>query len=253
MKKNNNNKQQKKSSPAGCLFWIAVILLFIIIFFLNHKNIEEVITSTGFFDLFDRNNTEKPVEIERITGTTTKPEESDNEIVITPVEKEKTVDITVNNTTIEETVKPVIQEPEYNFRDTKLYFIQVNSEGNISLVNIKRKVKYTDSPLTATLSALIAGLTTSELNSGLISLIPDRSVIKGIRISDGTAFINFNENFLFNPFGREGYIGQLKQVIYTATEYSTVKRVQFLIDGDTKKYLGSEAIFIGNPLTRNSF
>jgi spore germination protein GerM len=258
MIKNNSKKRQKKSSPAGCLFWIAVILLFIIIFFLNHKNIEEVITSTGFFEVFDRNETEKSVKIERITGTGTKPEETANEIVIIPVDK--TVDITVNKTILdttdkieEKTAKPIIQEPEYNFRDTKLYFIQVNSEGNISLINLKRKVKYTDSPLTATLSALLAGLTTSELNSGLISLIPDSSVIKGIRISDGTAFINFNENFLFNPFGREGYIGQLKQVIYTATEYSTVKRVQFLIDGESKKYLGSEAIFIGNPLTRNSF
>ena len=103
------------------------------------------------------------------------------------------------------------------------------------------------------MSALLAGLTASELNSGYISLIPDNTKIKGIRVSDGTAFINFDENFIYNSFGREGFIGQLKQVVYTATEYSTVKRVQFLIDGKVQKYLGSEGIFIGNPLSRNSF
>ena len=82
--KKNNKKGQKKSSPAGCLFWIAVILLFIIIFFLNHKNIEEVISSTGFFDLFNKEMQEKPVEIERITGTGENKTEEGREIVITP-------------------------------------------------------------------------------------------------------------------------------------------------------------------------
>ncbi len=250
--KKNNKKTNKKSSPAGCLFWVAVILLFIIIFFLNHKDIEQVISSTGFFNLFDRDTQEKPVEVERITGEREKPVEKGNEIIIEP--ERTAVKPAEPETNTEKVIKPKIQEPDFNFRDTKLYFISVSSDGgDISMINITRKIKYTDSPLTATLDALLAGLTTSEINSGYISLIPDDTRISGIRISDGTAYINFNENFLFNSFGREGYIGQLKQVVYTATEYSTVKRVQFLIEGKVQKYLGSEGIFIGNPLSRNSF
>ena len=250
--KTNNKKKQKKSSPAGCLFWVAVILLFIIIFFLNQKNIEEVISSTGFFDLFNKEAPEKPVEIERITGEKEKPEEKGTEIVITPAAKQE--EPSDPEKTEEKIITPKIQEPDYNFRDTKLYFVSVSSDGgSISMISLNRKIKYIDSPLTATMSALLAGLTTSELNSGYISLIPDNTKITGIRISDGTAYINFSENFLFNSFGREGYMGQLKQVVYTATEYSTVKRVQFLIEGKVQKYLGSEGIFIGNPLSRNSF
>ena len=150
-------------------------------------------------------------------------------------------------------IKTNIPEPEFNFRESRLYFVNVSSEGNINLINLKRKIKYTDSPLTASLTSLLSGLTPSEINSGFISLIPENTKIKSIKIKDGTAFIDFNESFLFNSFGREGYIGQLKQIIYTATEYSTVKRVQILIEGEIKKYLGSEGIFIGQPLTRNSF
>ncbi len=248
-----NRKRQKKSSPAGCLFWVAVILLFIIIFFLNQKNIEEVISSTGFFELFNKNTAEKPVEVERITPEKKKPQEKTTEIVIKTEKKPKKEEKKAVEPE-EKIVKPKIKKPDYNFRDTKLYFVSVDSEGgNISMISINRRIKYTDSPLTATLEALLAGLTTSELNSGYISLIPDNTQISGIRISDGTAYISFNENFLFNSFGREGYIGQLKQVVYTATEYSTVKRVQFLIEGKKQKYLGSEGIFIGNPLSRNSF
>ena len=63
--------------------------------------------------------------------------------------------------------------------------------------------------------------------------------------------MDFSENFLFNSFGLEGYMGQLKQIIYTATEFPTVKRVQILIEGQVKSYLG-EGIFIGNPLTRET-
>ena len=189
--------------------------------------------------------------MERITGIKEKQEETVNEIVITPAEDK--VEITIPDTP-EDIIKPKIQEPDFNFRDTKLYYISVSSDGgSISLISINRKIKYTDSPLTATLKGLLAGLTTSEINSGYISLIPENTKIKGIRISDGTAFINFSEDFLFNSFGREGYIGQLKQIVYTATEYSTVKRVQFLIEGKIQKYLGSEGIFIGNPVSRNSF
>ena len=90
--KTNNKKKQKKSSPAGCLFWVAVILLFIIIFFMNHRNIEEVISSTGFFELFSRESHEKPVEIERITGNREKPEEKGTEIIITPADKQEKPD-----------------------------------------------------------------------------------------------------------------------------------------------------------------
>ena len=248
--KKQTKKTKQKSSPAGCLFWIAVILLFIIIFFLNHKNIEEVISSTGFFDLIRSDQKEKSLEIERITEKETKtkvPDEINITLKNTVKQDDKTELIPDSD------IKTNIPEPEFNFRESRLYFVNVSSEGNINLINLKRKIKYTDSPLTASLTSLLSGLTPSEINSGFISLIPENTKIKSIKIKDGTAFIDFNESFLFNSFGREGYIGQLKQIIYTATEYSTVKRVQILIEGEIKKYLGSEGIFIGQPLTRNSF
>ena len=42
------------------------------------------------------------------------------------------------------------------------------------------------------------------------------------------------------------------QIVYTATEYSTVNSVQILIDGQKKEYL-SEGVWIGSPLSRSSF
>ena len=71
-------------------------------------------------------------------------------------------------------------------------------------------------------------------------------------VRDGTAFIDFNESFRFNSFGGEGYTSQLRQIVYTATEFQTVQSVQFLVDGERLSYLGPESPYIGDPLSRES-
>ena len=86
-----------------------------------------------------------------------------------------------------------------------------------------------------------------------MSLIPEGTKLLGASVKNGVATLNFNENFEFNTIGVEGYIGQLMQIVYTATEFSTVKSVQFLIEGQHKDYLGSEGQWIGSPLARSSF
>ncbi len=137
-------------------------------------------------------------------------------------------------------------------RTSTLYFVNVSDENKITLQGITRPVYYDDSPLTETLSALISGLTSSELNKGLLSLIPLGTKIKGINVSNMTATINFNETLSFNNFGKEGLEAELKQIIYTATEFSTVDKVQILIDGKKKQFLSTEGVYIGEPLSRAS-
>jgi spore germination protein GerM len=142
---------------------------------------------------------------------------------------------------------------KYKMRDSILYFVVIKEDGSIGLQKTSRNIRYIDSPLTSTITALLAGANSSEINNNYISLIPENTKLNKIWVSDGIAYMDFNENFLFNSFGREGYDGQLKQIIYSATEFPTVKQVQILIDGKTKSYLGLEGIYIGKPIDRNSF
>jgi germination protein M len=72
-------------------------------------------------------------------------------------------------------------------------------------------------------------------------------------VRDGTAFLNFNEAFMYNKYGIEGYAGQLRQIVYSATAFSTVRDVQILIEGRVVDYLGGEGVYIGKPLSRTSF
>jgi spore germination protein GerM len=118
---------------------------------------------------------------------------------------------------------------------------------------VKRRLTQTDSPLRDALAALLAGPSTEELGKGLVSLIPKGTSLISVRVIGATAWVNLSEAFMYNNYGVEGYAGQLKQLVYTATAFPSVQDVQILIDGEKRDYLGGEGVFIGRPLSRNSF
>ena len=103
--------------------------------------------------------------------------------------------------------------------------------------------------MTDVIQALIAGPSGEEKNRGLISLIPPNTRILSATVRGSTAYISFSEDFQYNTFGVEGYAGQLRQIVFSATEFSNVKDVQILIEGRKVEYLG-EGIFIGGPISR---
>ena len=160
------------------------------------------------------------------------------------------------NATAEPAILPVPEDapniPPPNTQTRTLYFISVDQNGDIHRVPVKRSFPVTDSPMTDALNGLLAGLTAEEQQQDIISIIPDKTRIISASIQQGTAYISFSEDFLYSPYGVDGYAGQLKQVIWTATEFPTVKNVQILINGHKESYLG-DSIWIGAPLNRDSF
>ncbi|MCX7024209.1 MAG: GerMN domain-containing protein [Spirochaetes bacterium] len=148
---------------------------------------------------------------------------------------------------------PTESKPVVTTRVAVLFFVRIDDDGVISRQEVKRTVQAGDSPLTDALGALLKGPNEEELRKGLITLIPQGTKLLSARIRDGTAYLNFNEAFMYNKYGIEGYAGQLRQVIYSATDFSTVRDVQILIEGRTVDYLGGEGVYIGRPLSRSSF
>jgi spore germination protein GerM len=153
--------------------------------------------------------------------------------------------------------RPVSPQPaRQSMRQRALYFIRVDSTGMVFISQVKRQLAASGSPLNESLEALLAGPSAQEKRNDLTSLIPEGTRVLGVRVSNGTAYINFNERFLFNSFGAEGYIAQLRQIVWTATDSinvgGNVQNVQILIDGRTVDYLGDN-IPIGKPISRNSF
>lgn len=104
--------------------------------------------------------------------------------------------------------------------------------------------------MTDVIEALIAGPAADEKSKGIISLIPPNTRILSATVRGNTAYISFSEDFQYNTYGVEGYAGQLRQIVFTATEFSNVRDVQILIEGRRVDYLG-EGVWIGSPVNRD--
>jgi spore germination protein GerM len=101
------------------------------------------------------------------------------------------------------------------------------------------------------LNILIQGPNTEEQRQGLVTLIPQGTRILAARVQGSTAYISFSEEFQYNTYGVEGYAAQLRQIVWTATEFQGVKDIQILIEGRRVDYLG-EGIWIGSPIGRDA-
>ncbi|MCA1950831.1 MAG: GerMN domain-containing protein, partial [Treponema sp.] len=156
------------------------------------------------------------------------------------------------------TIAPTATKPEKvpqtpQTVERSLYFMKLAEDGSLVRTKVTRAIKTSDSPLLDAIQNLLSGPTDLEKKRGLISLIPPGSKILSATVKDGIAYLNFNDAFQFNSYGVEGYTAQLKQLVWTATEFTTVRAVQILIENKNPVYLGGEGIRIDKPLTRESF
>jgi germination protein M len=142
--------------------------------------------------------------------------------------------------------KPVI-------RKARLYFAAVDPAGKIQLKSVIRQIPSSDSPLRDTLDALLKGPSSQEMNLGLVSMIPTDARVRNVTVKGDTAVVDFSESFRFNPQGLDAMDAQLRQVVYAATEFPSVKNVQIRIEGATVRYLGTEGMRLDAPLSRASF
>lgn len=138
-------------------------------------------------------------------------------------------------------------------RLASLFFLRIEDDGSITRHEVKRTIEATGTPLSDALNALLAGPSEAEIRNKLVSLIPRGTKLRGVSIRGSTAYIDLSEPFMYNRYGTEGFTAQLKQIVYTATAFSSVQDVQVLVEGKAKEYLGGEGIYAGKPLSRNSF
>jgi germination protein M len=258
----------KKKKTLGCLFWVALVLIVVVVFLANQKNIRDVLRKTGFRDLF-KNEEDEPLEVtinpsplegnEAPSQEAPDPEDLPDEVVVTgeseepePLKPDDPPPETDGPSEIsEEMPDPAEEKP--NTRYANIYLVEVKDDGEILLQAVSREVRFNDSPLRETLLELLKGQNGGELSRGLQTQIPRETALLNVYVQESTAFIDFSENFRFNPLGQEGLEAQLKQVVYTTLEFSNIKSVQILIEFKIRRYLGPEVIFIGQPLSAGSF
>lgn len=145
---------------------------------------------------------------------------------------------------------PAVQQP--GPRDIQVYFIRYNSsDDSVTLSAVKRRLPATEKPLEDTLRTLLLGTTDEEDAKQFSSAIPGGVVIRSIRVVDGVATISLSGNFESGT-GKKMMQARIYQLVYTATEFSTVRKVQVLLDGRKSADFGGEGIDLSRPIGRLS-
>lgn len=269
----------------GCLVWLVLLLATLLLFVVNWERIQETLRATRFSEAIESLDDPartlpgpgdgsvapapaSPGAADRQPGTTTPPAQATETVsgerqpagtATQPAPSAQPAPTTQPSPATPPTATPAPPstnapvEAVSKTRIVSLYFVRVDGDGTISRQEVKRTIDASDSPLTDALGALLRGPSADELGRNLITLVPNGTRLLSAQVRGSTAYLDFNEAFMINRYGIEGYAGQLKQIVYTATSFSTVKDVQFLIDGERREFLGGEGVYIGRPLSRSSF
>lgn len=259
------NNKQKTGLLLSC--WILLALLLVIFFFVKKDAIFSNLKQTNFFERVTGKNPEfienyqqpeKPKESNGLlevevtpgpaeTGSMTEVAENRHEDEVHEVEVEKKV--------VQKGKEEKKSETKKNEPKTKvnLCFVYVDSDGTVVRKIVPREIEKSDAPLTNTIKTLLKGPQSGDKNC--MTLIPQGTKLLGASVRNGIATLNFSEEFEFGGISADSYSAQLMQVVYTATQFSTVESVQFLIEGQRKEYMGSEELqmWIGSPYSRNNF
>lgn len=104
----------------------------------------------------------------------------------------------------------------------------------------------------AALRQLLAGPSAEERAAGLGSEIPAGAELLGLSIADGVATADLSKAFESGG-GSTSMQLRVAQVVYTLTQFPTVKRVAFRIDGRPVEAIGGEGVVVDPPVGRAAF
>jgi germination protein M len=109
----------------------------------------------------------------------------------------------------------------------KVYFFM-----DEKLVPVRRSIDATKAVGRASLNVLFEGPTDEEeaASPPLTTSIPDGTILLGLDIADGLATVDLSREFESGG-GSASMSGRLAQVVYTLTQFPTVNRVAFELDG----------------------
>jgi hypothetical protein len=86
----------------------------------------------------------------------------------------------------------------------------------------------------------------------MTTCIPAGTRLLGISVTNGTARVDLSKSFESGG-GSLSMAARLAQVVYTLTQFPTVSRVVFSLEGRRVTVFGGEGIILDHPATRASF
>lgn len=131
------------------------------------------------------------------------------------------------------------------------YYVLAGDVGVEGLVPTLVEVPETTAVARAALEALFAGAVLDDYEV-LGSAIPSGTRLLGLSIRDGVATVDLSREFETGG-GSASAMYRLGQVVYTLTQFPTVRAVLFQVEGRTVTTFGSEGIVLEGPQARADF
>jgi germination protein M len=133
----------------------------------------------------------------------------------------------------------------------RAYFVLDGDVGVEGLVPTLREVPETTAVARAAMETLLRGEILSDY-SRLATAIPAGTRLLGLSIRDGIATVDLSREFESGG-GSASAFYRLGQVVYTLTQFPTVRAVLFQVEGKTVTTFGSEGIVLEGPQARDDF
>ena len=102
------------------------------------------------------------------------------------------------------------------------------------------------------MESLLAGPTPREQAAAVGSQIPAGTQLLGLTVDDGVATVDLTSEFESGG-GSASMNMRIAQVVYTLTQFPTVKGVLFELDGQRVDVLGGEGVIVDEPVTRKNY
>lgn len=189
------------------------------------------------FSLVGCANSEKPMnDIDENHVKKEDIEEPDNNVDDEEVEKNEDENKDKNQEE-EEKDEPTSNIDEKKEEEVVLYFankeyIETGNESLEKLIGEKRIVEYNSDNLE---ESIIKELKKGPKSDKLETVIPDTIKILDVKVSNNTAFVNFDKEGLSGGSMEEDFI--LSQIMDTLFELEHINKIQFLINGEKAESL----------------
>lgn len=123
-----------------------------------------------------------------------------------------------------------------------------------TLVPVHREIAATRAVGRAALTELFEGPTAAEADATppLTTSVPTGTLLLGLDIADGLATVDLSREFESGG-GTASMTGRLAQVVFTLTQFPTVDRVAFRLDGQPVTVFSGEGIILDGPSDRTDY
>jgi hypothetical protein len=126
------------------------------------------------------------------------------------------------------------------------------TQGEGFLFVSQRTAQFEPSVGRIALTDLLSGPSDPEREAFIGTEIPDGTELLGLNIAGGVATVDLSEEYAESGSSLEETV-RLAQIVYTITQFDTVRSVRFRVDGEAVEVFGSHGIVLDRPQTRRDY